>query len=305
MFVLRRSLAAIAIASLCSQVAQAVVVDGALDAEYGAPLVTQTTQTSLGNWPSTLFYGAELDGAFAFIANDTLHLLITGSFNSFYSEPLTFPHPLQIYIDSKPGGQNPLSGANPNVGPYVSLPSMSGLAFDTDFAPDFWFAGERGNVNRFSAYFAALPAGGGGAGAFLGESPLGGPGTLAGMGADNPFGVLAALDVSNTAGVTDGCDAASGAGVTTGAEWAIPLAAIGGPTGSIRVCALLARAELGGGGVTNQLLAPVPPGTCHLGLASAVDLASVPGAQYFTIERTTPTVRASWGRIKASYRGPR
>lgn len=277
--------------------AGAVPVDGLLDPAYGVALSTQTTQTSLGLDP---FDDSELDEAFGYVEGDTLHLLITGSYNRYLSEPLILPHLLQLFIDVGPGGQNALSGANPGVGLSVNLQAMTGMRFDADFAPDFWLAADRSTFDKVYAFYAELPAVGGGAGYFLGSGPNGGPGTLTG-GTSNPFGILVGIDVSNTAGVTGGCDAASGAGVTAGVEWAIPLAAIGNPTGSIRICALLASVSESAV-VSNQVLGPVPPGTCALGPANGVDLGLVPGTQYFTIDGGTPAATATWGRLKTIYR---
>ena len=280
--------------------AGAVPVDGTLDPEYGVARITQTTQSGLGQ-PDDPLYGSELDQAYGYVADDTLHLLIAGNYNRYFGEPLILPHELQLFIDVGPGGQNVLSAGNPGVGPYVNLQSLAGLRFDADFAPDFWLSGalESSGPAPLVAYYAELPAVGGGAGYLLGSTGIGGPGALSGSGATNPFGILASIDVSNTAGVTPGCDAASGAGVTTGMEWAIPLAAIGNPSGTIRVCALLATV---GPFVSNQILGPVPPGTCSLGSPAGVDLESVPGPQYFVVDTVTPVRRTSWGRLKAIYR---
>jgi hypothetical protein len=100
--------------------------------------------------------------------------------------------------------------------------------------------------------------------------------------------------------VTGGCDASSGAGVTTGIELAVPLAAIGNPTGAIRICALLASPQPVQ--VSNQVLGPVPPGTCALGSPAGVDLGNVPGSQYFVVDMTTAARNSTWGRLKIQYR---
>jgi hypothetical protein len=283
--------------------AHAVPVDGTLDPDYGPAASTQTMQSSLGDFPVDFFTGSELDGAYGFVEDDTLHLVLTGSFNRYFTEPLVLPTQLQLYIDVQPGGQGALSASNPVVGANVRLLDMTGMRFDVGFEPDYWLTGERESAGPtpFAAYYAELPTGGGGSGYYLGSSAMGGPGTLSGPGANNPFGILASIDISNTGGVTAGCGPGSGAGVTTGIEWAVPLAALGNPTGPIRICALLAKLD-GGGAVSNQILGPVPPGTCALGLASGVDLSSVPGPQYFEIGATTPTERTSWGRLKSLYR---
>jgi hypothetical protein len=292
----------VAILAGSAATARAVAVDGVLDPEYGAPRAVQTTRTSAGDQPADFMYGSELDAAYGFVAGDTLYLLVTGNFNRFLSEPLTFPNMLQLFFDAKPGGQNPLVASNPAPGFFVDLGEMTGLAFDPEFVPDYWLAGDRESYDGFFAFYAELPAGGGGAGAFLGAGPIGGPGMLGGTGASNPYGILATVDISNTAGVTAGCDGASGAGVTTGAEWAIPLAALGNPTGTLRICALLAGAWSTNARVFNQVLGPVPPGTCTLGPADTVDFSTLAGAQYFTIDVTTPAKRPTWGRLKAAYR---
>jgi hypothetical protein len=287
---------ALALAMLTSR-AGAAPVDGKFEPVYGSPLSIQTTQTSLGD--GTDFFASEVDAAFGYVANDTLFLLIAGSYRRFMSEPLSFPNPLQLYIDAGPGGQNPMSGSNPNVGMSVPLPLMTGMQFDDDFSPDYWFSAARESFDGLYVHFAELPTGGGGSGQYLGFSTIGGPPTL--IGGLNVIGVLASVDVSNTVGVTAGCDASSGAGVTTGIELAIPLAAIGNPSGAIRICALLAP-SFAPGDVSNQVLGPVPPGTCALGPASGVDFGNLPGAQYFEVGVVTAAAKTSWGRVKAMYR---
>lgn len=292
---------AIALALALASGAGATSVDGVLDGAYGGPLSLQVTQTSLGESPP-LFTGSELDAAHAFIVDDTLWLFVAGNFNRFFSEPLVFPNQLQIYIDSKSGGQNPLSNTNTSTGYYLTLQDMAGLEFDPEFVPDFWFGGSREATLTmpFFIHYSELPSSGGGSGYFVGRAGFGGPGTLSDDGS-NPYGILASLDVSNTGGVTAGCEASSGSGVTTGVEYAIPLAAIGNPAGPIRICALLAY-KSGGGVVSNQILGPVPPGTCSLGPASGVNFGSIAGMQYFVVDPTTPAVRTTWGSVKARYR---
>lgn len=109
------------------------------------------------------------------------------------------------------------------------------------------------------------------------------------------------MDNSNGAGVTAGCAAGSGSGVTTGVEWAIPLGAIGDPTGCVTVSVFVANA--GGSPLGNQVLGPLPPGTCALGAPAGVDFSSIPGNQYFTVcPGTTSALSSTWGRIKTIYR---
>ena len=293
--------------------AQAITIDGQLDPEYGSALSTQTTQTAFGDTPPgynpisplTMAIGSELDGAHGFVSGGTLYLFFSGNLRSYVGEPLIAPDQLQIFVDCAPGGQNTLRADNPSVGPYVRLSQMAGLTFDSGFAPDFWLACEvdgSGPSQPFFAYYAELPTTGAGSGGTLGHADGGGTGTL--TGGTNPFGIMASIDQRNRAGVDGGCGAADGSGVATGVEWAIPLTALGNPAGEIRVCALIARAGqpvL----VSNQVLGPVPPGSCSLGAPGGVDFASIPGLQYFTLGAplavpvslaTRPAVQAvTWG----------
>ncbi|MGH7725601.1 MAG: hypothetical protein ACREOU_09250 [Candidatus Eiseniibacteriota bacterium] len=302
---LKTTLAVAAASIWMASPVDAVIVDGQLDPEYGPALSTQTTQTSLGDQVTGFeYFAAELDGAFGFVVGGNLHLLFSGSFDRFYSEPLILPNQLQIYLDVGTGGQNPLRPDLPHVGFYVNLQEMSGMGFDSEFTPDYWLAGSMdggGGTNSYFAYYAELPATGGGAGYFLGSTTPGGPGNLTGPGSNNPHGILSSVDLSNRDGVTGGCEAASGEGVTTGMEWAVPLAAIGNPSGPIRVCAVL----VGVGApqlVSNQVLGPVPPGTCGLGGAGTVNFENIAGAQFFTVTVPTPAVTTSWGKLKTTYR---
>jgi hypothetical protein len=138
-------------------------------------------------------------------------------------------------------------------------------------------------------------------GYFLGQcNPTNG--TL--FGATNPFGVQAAINNSNTNGVdgsscvtntTTGSpcfgqpNAICAVTVTNGIELAIPLAAIGNPTGQIAVCAFI-----GGGGyqyVANQFLGPINPnGTTNsycgwpdYTTAASLNLSTLPGQHYFWV----------------------
>lgn len=133
---------------------------------------------------------------------------------------------------------------------------------------------------------------------YLGKGPAGGPGTLSG--GTNPDGILATIDNHCTAGVTFGCGAGNGSGVTTGVEWEVPLAAIGNPQGCIGVCALIYSSA--NHGITNQVLGPVPAGTCPLGAPAGVDFSTIPGNQFFTVCPLAVATRSStWGTLKLRY----
>ena len=295
--------AATALLALASGAAHAVAVDGKLDAGYTL-LSTQTTQTDPVPDASTgaidFATGSELDAAWGVVDTGVLYLFLAGNLKDTVCgfEACSDVDPLELFIDSQAGGQNQLLGNSP-----AGLPT-AGLRFDPGFAPDhqfeFFAAGALDHAFTRNAFYASLPSGGGGTSTFLGMgSNPGAPGTLSG--ATNPLGIEATIDNSNTAGVSAGCGSASGSGVTTGVEFAIPLAAIGNPTGCLKICAFVFSHDRNGLG--NQVLGPLPPGTCALGAASGVDFSSQPGSQYFTLcFGPTAARRSTWGAVKSSYR---
>ena len=282
----------------------AITVDGNLDALYGPPLVLQSTASTMKGYPdgqANESLGEELDGAYGFVSGGVLHLFLAGNLSFWWTlQGQTEWLPVDIFIDCVPGGEHQLLANNPAPDPSYNLNNLAGLTFEAGFAADYWLS-VGGNAYTFphiQAYYGTLPTAGGGAGTFLGSTTAGTPGPLAG--GSNPYGFQLALNDSNTAGVASGCGAASGAGVASGIEWDIPLAAIGNPTGCINVCAFTSSGDHAH--LLNQVLGPLPPGTCNLGAAATVDFSSIPGSQYFTICEATPTARSTWGRLKAIYR---
>lgn len=277
-------------ALLLARTGGAVGINGTLDPEYGAALVTQTTQTGLSNGQivgdntdNNLNFanGSELDAGYAVVSGGVLYLFLSGNvaMELNVNQNKTVGHVLDIFIDSVPGGQNVLNG----LGPATVL---NGLTFDAGFEADRWleFVGDTGGSQGppiWTASYAALPSQGGGTLTTLGSGSAGGPGTL--TGGTNPNGILVTIDNHNIGGVTFGCGPASGAGVTTGVEWAIPLAAIGNPTGCSRVIALVRNMGTTSAAISNQVLAPLPGGTCPPGPASTVNFASIAGDQFFTV----------------------
>ncbi len=302
------SLVPCALAATVALATPAVPIDGTLDPAYGPALATQTVQTDNQDNPAeasdvTHAQGSELDQAFAFVSGGVLHLFLSGNLRGYFNVEWYPQSYLHVFIDSKPGGQNTLRGDNAGVGFYPNaLNLLAGLTFDAGFEPDYWF-----NCTVWSqdpplyAYGAELLAAGGGNGLFLGRAAAGGPGTLSG--GTNPDGIEVSIDNRNFAGVTAGCGAASGAGVTTGIEWAIPLAAIGNPTGCFRVCALVNTADPVSNWLMNQVMGPLPPGSCGIGAPASVSFASIPGDQFVTVcTGVTPARSPSWGAVKTLYR---
>jgi hypothetical protein len=270
----------------------AYTIDGQLDPEYGAPTLVQTLQTELNQGQiagdNTLgdidfANGSELDAAWARISGDTLHLFVGGNLALVLNQQQngSIGHLLDLFIDSAPGGFGSLA-----VGPGHPL---NGFTFDNGFEPDYWFE-FRGDADQngadWFAYRGVLPPGGTGEPALLGVTSAGPPGTL--LGGTNPHGVRVTIDNRNTAGVPFGCNASSGAGVTRGIEWSIPLAAIGGADGCIRITAIVRTQGATTSPVSNQVLAPLPDGTCSPGPASSVNLANHAGDQFFEV-CPTPT----------------
>ena len=289
--------------ALCADPAVAVTVDGVLDQEYGPPLAVQTTQTSfedsspgLSPDPARIANGSELDALYALVAGNVLYLMLAGNLGFCCSGSYAHQEGLDIFIDSEPGGQSTLRSDNPLVGwGGTALEGLAGLSFDAGFEPDYWLGC---TVNMYSSY-AELPAAGRGEAYNLGSNLVGAPGVL--TRGTNPYGILVAVNNGNAAGVGTGCGSATGARVTTGIEWAIPLSAIGSPTGCFRVCALVNDVdtyELG-----NQVLGPLPPGTCALGAPGSVHLGSYAGNQFVTVCPEGSEARSStWGQLKTVYR---
>ncbi len=271
------------------------VVDGQVEAAYGAPLSTQIVQTNFGDnnlAQHDYANGSELDYGYGYISGGILHLAFAGNLESNFNK-------LEVFIDSHPGGQNRLRGDNPNVD-FDGLNRMSELNFDNGIEPDYWLSvtGGGGPYQMYANY-AELLTSGGGAGYYLGQTGCCGPGALSG--GFNPNNIEVTIDNSNVAGVQGGCGPDPNTPVGTGIEFAIPVAALGGPAPCYTVVAFI-----NGGNhdfVSNQVLGPLPPGTCNLGEPHLVDFRQWPGGQYFTVcDQATPAHRATWGSVKTLYR---
>jgi hypothetical protein len=290
-------------------VASATTVSGTLGPQYGSAQSTQTSQSNVGgaNDPSTQVNssaGSQLDAAYGYISDGTLYLFFSGNLTFWLQLEGGITHwlPLDLFIDSGAGGQHQLVATNPTIDSDYDMTKMTGLTFDSGFAPDYWlsFGGNSGYpLTYLHAYFAELPAGGGGSGAYLGQTQPGPPGVLSG--GTNPNGIQVTLDDSNQLGDGSGCGAASSPSVSTGIEWAIPLAAIGNPTGCVRVCAFVSSRDHSS--ISNQVMGPIPPGACSLTPAAATDFSGVPGDQFFSVcPGATPTRHETWGTLKTLYR---
>src|SRR5580765_4347232 len=80
------------------------VVDGTRDAEYGAARAVQGVQTGFGDAsPPGSLGGSELDAAYAKVVGGRLYFTLTGNLEPNFNK-------LDVFIDSKAGGENTLSG---------------------------------------------------------------------------------------------------------------------------------------------------------------------------------------------------
>ena len=289
--------------ALSAGAALAITVDGTAEAGYGAAASVQTTQTQFGD--SNLgtvdnANGSEIDGLFARVESGVLYLTFAGNVESNFNK-------LEIFIDSGAGGENRLLGTNSNQGGFLRMAddgSGNGLTFDAGFDADYWVS-PTGGGTPYAMYVDYVEIGSGN-GYYLGQGQAGGVGGGALTGGNAPsgggsLGVLATIDNSNTAGVDAGCDASSGAGVTTGLEVGIPLAAIGNPVGCIKVCAFINGS--GHDYLSNQVVGPLPAGTCNLAEPRAVNFENITGLQYVEVcNGVVPTRTSTWGGLKSVYR---
>jgi hypothetical protein len=283
-----------------------VVINGTVATNfYGCvPLSVQAIGTDFGD--NTMGQvdaanGSELDSAYGRIANGVLYLVFGGNLDSDYTK-------LEIFFDTgAPGGENTLTNINPNVDPYYGSSALQimgaggaggtngtpGLTFDTGFAANYWMDVDCGGspFTVYANYAQLYPGGGGSNGYYLGQTIGDTNGTLFG-GTNNPYGIQVAINNSNVGGVDSSSTCYEDPGtygqgsVMTGIELAIPMAALGSPTGAVLVCAFINGQD--NDDVSEQVLGPIWDGTglfCtnSLGQASSVNFANEPGTHYFVV----------------------
>ena len=263
--------------------AQAQTVDGTRDAAYPAALAVQTNSTGFGDnnlGSQTLANGDELDNIHALIAGSDLYLFIGGNLQTNYNK-------LELFFDTKPGGQNVLRNDNPSVD-FNGLNAMAGLRFDAGFESDYFVTVTAGgNPVQLYVNVAETPTNGGGSG----KSSGGGTGRTHVVNFNPLVGVNTpgevSLDNSNVAGVTASA-LGNPAAVGTGVELRIPLAAFGLTAGGGNI-KLAAFTNGGGHGfLANQTLGGLPFGTGNLGSPGAVNFANLAGDQFVTIVNNVP-----------------
>lgn len=270
------------------------VIDGVITtAEYGDPIwVNDTNPTGFGdNLDDTIgcANGSELDAIYAVIEPDAfgdlyLYMAFTGNLETNFNK-------LDIFLDTvEYVGQNPLPSTNPDID-FGSLQRMgddgtgNGLGFDALFTANMFFTITTGNCDgllaEVYANFANLDTQ---EAWYLGQG-TNGDGVL--LNGDNPFGVLATVDNSNILGVTD-LDANYGdaAAVTTGWEVAVPLYAIGDPTGDILITAFINGT--GHDWISSQVSGGGTWGANNLADPRYVNFAALYGNQYAVIPNGAP-----------------
>lgn len=249
------------------------IVDGTLDAAYGAALTVQTVNTS---WEDNL---DELDAAYAYVKNDRLYLMLTGNMNTNW-------HKLEIFIDSS-------DAVTTNVFTAVgddSTSVMDGLVFDAGFSPDYHINARVGTWEgaggfNFNLDFYDLAATNTSYHQNAFDNAIEGSQYM-GPGDATSNIVALAFNNTNAAGVVaDGvgsaANQAAALAVTTGFECSIALADLGNPSGEIRIMAMVASNEHAN--VSNQILPGVPPVQGELGTTSGVDFGSYAGDQFFSV----------------------
>ncbi len=251
-----------------------IIVDGTLDAAYGAALAVQTVNTA---WEDNL---DELDAAYLYVKNGKLFFMLTGNMHTNWNA-------VELFIDSSDAvTANVLTAADND-----SATNMNGLVFDTGFSPDYHLNIRRGtwspqptdrSMNLAITDLATLEVSS--YDAVLGGGVLEGSGTT-GTGTVNAVAIAVALNNSNVGGVVSGTAAANqpnALAVSTGLELGIALSDLGNPFGEIRVFAMMTSNSHAT--VSNQMLPGLAPGQGPLGTASAVDFSAIAGNQYYVVD---------------------
>ncbi len=241
-----------------------ITVDGTAESTYGCPITVQQLATGFGNSTSgnlsNALGGSELDAAYGIVQNNILFLTFAGNIEGNGNR-------LDIFLQTGPGGQNALTNANPNINNLNRMGTgvNPGLKFGAGFAPNYVIMINDFQGTLYSDYAQLWPGGTNGVGVATNGYYLGYTtptnGTL--QAGTNPFGLQIAVNESNTNGVngfgtcnTNTYAVGFGPGdVRTGVELAIPLGAIGSPTGAIAVCAFVNGT--GQDFLSNQVLPPI------------------------------------------------
>ena len=278
-----------------------VVIDGMLDDAYSLSAV-QTVQTGFGNNLS------EWNAAYTHYDASTgiLNMMLTGNLEANFNK-------LEIFIDSRPGGENTLSSLPEydffNGAGWIST-NMDGMTFDDGFAPDFHLFARTGGttfevdfVDRLGGTSASVNGNAGEVG-YNGAFTSGvGIVSIASLANNAVAGALQndisfAMDNSNTAGVGGNQGVAANhdaaLAVKTGFEFAIHVDDLGidpRTGGQIKVSVLQNNGDHNY--LSNQFLGGLPIGTGNLGgdgsgnftgTLLGINLNNFDGEQFFTLD---------------------
>jgi PEP-CTERM motif len=286
------------------------IVDGSRDLEYGAPVSVQLTQTQFGDAsPPGALGGSELDAAYARIFGGRLYLLLTGNLEPNFNK-------LEIFIDSRAGGENTLSNAPGYdffTGSIWLSQNLGGLKFDAGFEPDYHLFTRWGSgTGAYNADFIDRQGGvnnmvPGSTGATPNAVGLVASGSIAAgnVGPNASASALTqnldfAINDNNSAGVTGGTGAANpadAAAVLTGMEFSIALADLGNPApgSTILIAAMINNGDHNY--LSNQVLGALPPPQGNLGgdgngnftgTLVSVNFNQFAGPQYFAVGVPVP-----------------
>ncbi|HTV49327.1 MAG TPA: hypothetical protein VMG59_12885 [Phycisphaerae bacterium] len=266
-----------AISSSATISSAAITVDGTYSSDFGGALASQTINTGFGNSSYSAANtnpagkdanGSELDAAYGVIENGNLYLLFTGNFENNGNH-------LNIFIADGRTGQSTLSVDNSQV-----LGAMNGSQFSPNFGHGATYVLDvneyQGTVYTNDYDLIANTNSYLGAFSVYSHKP-------------NTVGSLAeALNNSNVSQMGTSGAAANQSyvnAVQTGFEVAIPLSALGNPTGSIEVLADINSTQ--DNYLSNQFLAGLPVGSSNIAVAK-FNFSSTPG-MFFTIPVPSPT----------------
>lgn len=274
----------------------AAVVDGTLDAAYGAPISTQTINTGFGDstvGDGTSGGGSELDAAYGYAdqANNTLYLFFSGNFENNGNH-------VDVFIDDGRAGANTLPAASGGA-----LGGMAGSTFSPGFNATLAFDANDYNNTLYLDTYNFIDNSGNYAGS-IGLTGGIGHATLTGYGVG--FNNTNAAGVNGNTG-TAVTDPSVPNAVTTGLELAIPLTDLGNPSNTT----VKVLADINGGGdgyLSNQFLPGLPVGTGNVGGGGPYSVTGSTGAfnfsadanEYFTVSIPTintwvgPTTDSNW-----------
>lgn len=268
-----------------------LVIDGTVDAGYGAAVSVQTVQTQFGD-ANGVDNGSELDAAYATVCDGRLYIILTGNLEENFNK-------LNIFFDIDEGVGENLMSASPEydfeTSPgFWNSTNFGGLTFDAGFTAQYHMFVRSGNgtgifevdfIDRLMGASAAVN-GNFGASATLGTIS---PGSLANNAVTDAIAndISFFFDNSNVAGVLGGTEAAdqtAALAVTTGFEFSIDFEDLGldpNCENTIRIAAIVGNSNHDF--LSNQNLAGLPAPFGNLAGPSTVDFNNYAGDQFMTI----------------------